>query len=433
MKNLIRYVLQLLLLLSVTVVTAQNQSADYNRLSAATKNAFSVAERQYTYKIETKYADNNTAGGNNSSSSSSGTSSVSGNYSAYPAINVNKRRLEQQAAAGARQEARIISFETKMKRVDELIKSRNLQRTPENHAALLKAALEGGLNAYEASRFFGNSPQEYRTMLLSKNAADYSWSGGVKGDCQNDCIENLTSPYGFTYKGNTKYGKPHGKGVMIGEKATYTGDFLAGEPNGQVEIRWNSGSVFTGTSFNGELIKGTLNRSGLNFKGTFLNGSYYRGLMKVDGMEILGEFDSKPSLVYGMNAYSNGDTTHGFYSGKEGTATYYQLKVYKAGLKEEEIFDNNQTVGDVRYYIGGQVFYTLPYSENRRLGFLINADSTAYYAYLLTDVNKISPIQNLTQEQLLMLKEKMETFINEVQRRREEYREKMELVYDAIR
>ncbi len=38
---------------------AQNQSADYNRLSAATKNAFSVAERQYTYKIETKYVTHN--------------------------------------------------------------------------------------------------------------------------------------------------------------------------------------------------------------------------------------------------------------------------------------------------------------------------------------------------------------------------------------
>lgn len=37
----------------------QNQSADYNRLSAATKNAFSVAERQNTYKIETKYVTHN--------------------------------------------------------------------------------------------------------------------------------------------------------------------------------------------------------------------------------------------------------------------------------------------------------------------------------------------------------------------------------------
>ena len=421
--------------LGLSIVTlAQSQSADYNRLSTATKNAFSVAERQYTYKIETKYSDNNANSTGSSSSSSSNRSSVSGNYNAYPAINVNQRQLEQQAQARARQESRMISFEARMKRVDDLIRSRNLSRTPENHAALVKAAIDGGLNAYEASRFFGSSPQEYRQMLVSKNAADYQWSGGVKGDCQNDCVENLISPYGFTYTGNAKYGKPHGKGVMVGQTATYTGDFVAGEPNGQVEIKWKSGSAFTGTSYNGELVKGTMQQNGSTFQGTFLNGRYYRGLMKLQGLEVLGEFTKTPSLAYGMKAYSNGDTTHGFYSGNDEKATYYQMTAYKSGLKLEKIYDNNNNVtGDVRYYKSGNVFYTMPDSENRRLGWLINADSTAFYAYYLTDVNKISPIQNLTPEQLSFLKEKMEGFINEVQRRREEYKEKMELVYEAIK
>lgn len=410
---------------------AQSQSADYNRLSAATKNAFSVAERQYTYKIETKYSDNNTASGGNASAS--GKSSVSGDYSAFPAINVNQRRLQKQAEAGARQEARIASFEAKMKRVDDLIKSRNLQRTPENHTALVKAALEGGLNAYEASRFFGNSPEEYRTMLLSKNAADYSWSGGIKGDCQNDCIENLSSPYGFTYKGNVKYGKPHGKGVMTSEKATYTGDFVAGEPNGQLEIKWNTGSVFSGTSFNGELVKGTLKRSGLTFTGTYLNNSYYRGLMKADGVEILGEFNATPSTVYGMRVYSSGTTTHGFYSGKEENATYYQFTEFKSGLKKEEIFDNNnKAIGYVNYYASGHVLYSVPYENSRRLGWRIDPDSSAYYVFHSAETNEMSPII-YKPEDLPVLKSKMEPFINELQRRREEYREKMEAVYEAIK
>ncbi|RYZ61471.1 MAG: hypothetical protein EOO14_04965 [Chitinophagaceae bacterium] len=411
---------------------AQSQSADYNRLSAATKNAFSVAERQYTYKIGTRNTDNNTSPGSNTASSS-GKSSISGDYSSYPAINVNQRRLQKQAEAGARQQALVASFEAKMQRVDELIKSRNLKRSPENHAALLKAAMDGGLNAYEASRFFGNTPEEYRTMLVSKNAANYDWSGGIKGDCQNDCVENLTSPYGFTYTGNAKYGKPHGKGVMKSDKATYTGDFVAGEPNGQVEIKWNTGSVFNGTSFNGELVKGTLKRSGATFTGTFLNNSYYRGLMKADGVEILGEFNATPSTVYGMRIYASGTTTHGFYSGKEENAIYYQLTEFKSGLKKEEIFDNNnKSIGYVFYYGSGHVLYSIPYEGSRRIGWRIDPDSSAYYVFHSAETKEMSPI-NYKPEDLPVLKSKMEPFINELQRRREEYKEKMEAVYEAIK
>ncbi len=418
---------------SALTAIAQTQSADYNRLSAATKNAFSVAERQYTYKIEFKPGTNNsTASGNSPSSSNTG--SISGDYSAYPAVNVNQRRLEKQAEAGERQAARLAAFDIKMKQVDELIRSRGLQRKPEFQPRLVQAAIDGGLTPYEASRFFGNSPEEYRNMLVSKNAADYSWSGGIKGDCQGDCVENLTSPYGFTYTGNAKYGKPHGKGKMIGAKATYTGDFLAGEPNGQVTVKWNSGNSFTGYVWNGEITKGIFTQSGLSFQGTFINGTYYRGLMKVDGVELLGEFSKTPSFVMGMKAYSNGDTTYGYYTGSDEKATYYQMKALKSGFKIEKIFDDNHTaIGDVRYYGGGEVFFTVPYSENKRLGWLINTDGIAYYAYYLTDVNKISPIENISAEQLPLLKKTMQDFMNEVQRRREEYKEKMEQVYEAIK
>lgn len=409
---------------------AQSAEADYKRISALTKSAFSVAERQYTYKIETKYVDN--PGSTSSSSTSSTKSNISGDYSAYPAINVGQRRLQQQAEAGARQEAKIASFEAKMKRVDDLIKSRNLARSPENHAALVKAAMDGGLNAYEASRFFGNTPEEYKTMLVSKNAARYDWSGGIKGDCEGDCVENLTSPYGFTYKGNAKYGRPHGKGVMKSDKATYTGDFVAGEPNGQVEIRWNNGSVFTGTSYNGELIKGTYKRSGTVFQGTYLNGSYYRGLMKADGVEIVGEFNATPSTVYGMRTYSSGSTTHGFYTGKEEKATYYQLTEYQNGLKKEEIFDNNnKVIGYVNYYATGHVLFSVPYEGDRRIGWRIDPDSSAYYVFHSAETKEMSPIV-YKPEDLPVLKSKMEPFINELQRRREEYKEKMEAVYEAI-
>ena len=411
---------------------AQNQIADYNRLAALTKSAFSVAERQYTYKIETKYSNNGANSTGNTSPSASVNSTISGDYNAYPSINVNQRRLQKQAEAGARQQALVASFEAKMQRVDELIKSRNLKRSPENHAALLKAAMDGGLNAYEASRFFGNTPEEYRTMLVSKNAARYDWSGGVKGDCQNDCVENLTSPYGFTYTGNAKYGKPHGKGVMKSEKATYTGDFVAGEPNGQVEIRWNNGSLFTGTSYNGELIKGTYKRSGTVFQGTYLNGSYYRGLMKADGVEILGEFNATPSTVYGMRIYASGTTTHGFYSGKEENPTYYQLTQFKSGQKEEIFDNNNKSIGYVNYYASGHVIYSVPYEGSRRLGWRINPDSSAYYVFHSAETKEMSPI-NYKPEDLPVLKSKMEPFINELQRRREEYREKMEQVYEAIK
>ena len=102
-----------------TVVAAQNPTADYARLSALTKSAFSPAERQYTYKIETRNVDNPAAGSAKSASPLSSSGTVSGDYSAYPAINVNARRLRKQAEAGARQEARIASFEAKMKQVDD--------------------------------------------------------------------------------------------------------------------------------------------------------------------------------------------------------------------------------------------------------------------------------------------------------------------------
>jgi hypothetical protein len=410
---------------------AQTAEADYKRISALTKSAFSVAERQYTYKIETKYVDNPRS--TSSSSTSSTKSYISGDYSSYPAINVGKRRLQQQAEAGARQEAGIATFEAKMKRVEDLIKSRNLSRSPENHAALVQAAMDGGLNAYEASRFFGNTPEEYRNMLLSKNAADYKWSGGIKGDCQGDCVENLTSPYGFTYKGNAKYGQPHGKGVMVGEKATYTGDFVAGEPNGQVEIRWNKGPVFTGTSYNGELIKGNYKAGGTDFQGTFLNHSYYRGLMKADGVEIVGEFNATPSTVYGMRRYPEKNTYHGFYTGKEEKATYYLLTEFKNGLKKEEIFDNNNKMfGYVIYYASGVVVFSVPHDDSLRLGWRINPDGNAYYVLHNKDNTSEMTRLIIKPEDLPALKSRMETFMNELQRRRQEYQQKMEAVFEAI-
>jgi hypothetical protein len=427
-----RTLFTLSIVLTTLIANAQNPSADYQRLSTATRNAFSVAERQYTYKIENRSSSGGTTT-SSSSSSSTGSSGISGDYNSYPAINVNKRHLEQQAEARARQESRIMSFEAKMERVDNLIRERGLQRSPEFHAALVQAAMDGGLNSYEASRFFGSSPEEYREMLVSKNAADYRWRGGVKGDCQGDCTENLTSEYGFTYSGNAKYGKPHGKGVMISESATYKGDFLAGEPNGEIDITWSSGGRFIGTTWNAELIKGELIQNGSTYRGTFLNGSYYRGLMKVQDMEILGEFNSTPSVVYGMKAYSDGETIHGFYSGKDEDPTYYQLKITKAGHIFETIYDqDDKAFGDVRYYNNGSVFYTMPDEDNLRLCWIIEDDGTAYYAYLDTDLNTISEIQNLSEGQLAYLKQKMELLINELERRRDEYKDKMELVHLAI-
>lgn len=418
---------------SFTGAIAQTQSADYNRLSAATKNAFSVAERQYTYKIEFKSTNNGTAPAAGSSASGS-KSSVSSNYNSYPAINVNQRRLEKQAEAGARQEARLAAFDTKMKKVDELIRSRGLQRSVEFQSRLVQAAIDGGLTPYEASRFFGNSPEEYRTMLATKNASNYNWSGGVKGDCQGDCSENLTSPYGFTYTGNTKYGKPHGKGVMVGQTATYRGEFLAGEPNGQVEIKWNSGSNFTGYVWNGEMTKGTFKQGGLTFTGAFINGTYYRGLMKVDGVEMLGEFNKTPSFVMGMRVYSNGDTTYGYYKGADESATYYRYSSFKSGTKAETIYDNdNKVMGTISYYNNGSIYYGVQDSTHRRVGWYKTANDSGFYAYLFTDKMQLSPLNNLTAEQNAFLKQKVETFTNEVQRRREEYKEKMEPVYEAIK
>lgn len=410
---------------------AQNQTADYNRLSALSKSAFTPAERQYTYKIETKYVDN-PAAANNSSGSTSGSSSVSGDYSAYPAINVNQRRLEKQAEAGARQEARIASFDTKMKQLEDLIKNRDLQRTPENHAALVKAAMDSGLSAYEASRFFGNSPQEYRTILVSKNAADYNWSGGIKGDCQGDCVENLTSPYGYTYTGNAKYGKPHGKGVMRHEKATYTGDFVAGEPNGQVEIRWSSGPVFNGTSYNGDMVRGTMKQKDMVFTGTFLNNKFYRGHMKFDNSETLGEYDKTGGMVFGMQVFSSGSSFQGYFTPNQ-DPTYYQMSEYKSGLRKEEIFDaNNVAIGEVKYYASGHVLYSMPYEQNKRLGWRIDPDGTARYVFHFTDTNEMTSI-NAKPEDLPLLKSMMQPVMNELQKRREEYREKMEQVYEAIK
>lgn len=147
----------------------------------------------------------------------------------------------------------------------------------------------------------------------------------------------------------------------------------------------------------------------------------------------MGEFNATPSTVYGMVRYPEKNTYHGFYTGKEEKATYYLLTEFKNGLKKEEIFDNNnKVIGYVNYYASGHVLYSVPYEGTRRLGWRINPDSSAYYVFHSAETKEMSPI-TAKPEDLPVLKSKMEPFINELQRRREEYREKMEQVYEAIK
>lgn len=54
LKNM-KILLTSICLTLATTGFSQTAEADYKRIAALIKSAFSVAERQYTYKIETKY------------------------------------------------------------------------------------------------------------------------------------------------------------------------------------------------------------------------------------------------------------------------------------------------------------------------------------------------------------------------------------------
>jgi hypothetical protein len=370
--------------MSMICAFGQNQTADYNRLSAATKNAFSVPKREYTYKIEYTSTPGSTTSSNTSSSSQKST--ISGDYSSYQPINANEGRLRKQAEAAARQNARLSAFDAKMKRVDDLIASRGLKRSPEYQPQLVQAAIDGGLTAYEASRFFGNSPEEYRSMLAAK-----SGQGG-----SGERYETLKFPKGDVYTGKTLNGEPHGEGtitfardglVMKGEfkngqangmmtvtakNYVQTGKFVNGIPVGDHRYDYDDGKVklvetrnmetgkstveypdkssFDGLSDeNGKYIKGkVLYASGISFDGDFKNGAPYRGVWENKGRVMIGEFGELTSsdiylkFGYHYDPKTNEQTYGSFTPGMKRIG--YSRTVKSNNNVQHEIYGENETI-----------------------------------------------------------------------------------------
>lgn len=409
--------------LSMISAFSQDPTADYKRLSIATKNAFSVPKREYTYKIEYTSTPGNSTSSNTSTSSQK--SSVSGDYSSYPAINVNEGRLQKQAEAGARQNARLSAFDAKLKRVDELIASRGLKKTPEYQPRLVQAAIDGGLTAYEASRFFGNSPEEYRSMLAAKNS-----KGG-----SGEQFETLKFPKGDVYTGKTLNGEPHGEGtitfardgvVMKGEfkngqangmmtvtakNYVQTGRFVDGKPVGDQRYDYNDGktklveirNMETGkstveypdkTSFdglsdeNGKYLKGkVLYASGISFDGDFKNGNPYRGVWEYKGRVMIGEFAEAVSPdMYLKFGYHYDPAT------KEQTYGSYTPNMKRIGYSRKVASSNIVT-----HYIYGEdeteLYVYVQFPSGNLLSLKANVDGYEYVGtYYEATTNTLDPV-----------------------------------------
>lgn len=284
--------------------------------------------------------------------STSSTTEISGDYNAYGWADYS--RMKERDAAEKRQNERLNEWAAKERKLEALIKSRNLKREPQYHAQLLKAAKEAGFDDYSASIFFGHNPQEYEQKLLKQKLAENgAYSGGTKINCQGDCVETLKAYNGDVYVGNTLNGKPHGKGkyktkatnidvegnfvngqidglaTAKGENYTASGTFKMGKQIGVHTITTQEENNIIGTykvnfdnmescsysgsdgmSFNGTMdaaynfIKGDIvYGSGIKFKGYFKDNSPYRGTWIKEYRIMVGEFaaanDGTLYLKYG--------------------------------------------------------------------------------------------------------------------------------------
>ncbi|MEO7309065.1 MAG: caspase family protein [Chitinophagaceae bacterium] len=115
-------------------------------------------------------------------------------------------------------------------------------------------------------------------------------------------LYGLKDKYGvvFSYFGETKNGKPDGKGKALNIYGTYEGEWKDGNMDGKCISRDKDGSVLTGTYVKGDLIFGTLAATA---------GYKYTGEFKK------GEFDGQGNIIERDGSVYDGGFKIGEYSG----------------------------------------------------------------------------------------------------------------------
>ena len=110
--------------------------------------------------------------------------------------------------------------------------------------------------------------------------------------------KTITYNDGVLYRGQTKNGKPHGRGVVTKPDGTrYAGEFVGGRPHGRGIVRWSNGSRYDGDFVKGrrtgwgviswtggDRYEGGFANGHLHGQGTYFysNGDYYQGRFEVD-------------------------------------------------------------------------------------------------------------------------------------------------------
>ena len=114
-------------------------------------------------------------------------------------------------------------------------------------------------------------------VVLSTQYSLNLYAECIKGNCVNG-QGTLTSPDGFKYVGEWKYGKPHGQGTMtFPDGELYVGEFKEGEPHGQGTFTSPNEEQYVSESKDRREHKGTISTmtytvSGLNYVGEWKNG-----------------------------------------------------------------------------------------------------------------------------------------------------------------
>lgn len=271
--------------------------------------------------------------------------------------------IKRQNEAGARYDARVnaakSSYESKLARLETLIKERNITKSRENYYAVFNCALDAGFDNYMASRVLGYDADEYQAMLVRQgisrpeSAPQYSTTSSnvISDSASNNKIINDNSTNNNSSIDPNVNGNFTGYGTKNYSHGTYVGNLVLGVQEGNGKMTYN----------NGESYEGQIKQNELHGFGTFRwnNGDLYSGNYQNNKRQ------GKGVLRYGTGDLYEGDflndmkTGYGVYKWKEGT--YYkgnfvdgQLqgdgKFYnKKGYCMSGTFENGKAI-NVRYY-----------------------------------------------------------------------------------
>ena len=173
-------------------------------------------------------------------------------------------------------QAGIDVYDAKMRKFEELLKTRQLQRTPQFHRGVKQAYIDAGFGQFDADRVFGATPADYQAILVAyAPSGTPTYTGSKLVRCDNGCTETLKTLDGGTYVGATLAGRPHGPGsftVYSGD--VLSGNFQQGRLDGQVVVAYADGTRYEGGYRDGGLWgKGKLTlKNGNSEAGEFEDG-----------------------------------------------------------------------------------------------------------------------------------------------------------------